>query len=39
MHSGTLINDLFAVVERVEMFAKRRHGAVAGAHQECSESE
>jgi hypothetical protein len=37
MHSGTLINDLFAVVERVEMFAKRRLGAAASA--QCSESE
>ena len=39
MHSGTLIKDLFDVVERVEMFAGRRYGAVASAHHENSESE
>lgn len=39
MHSGTLINDLFAVVERIQMFAKRGHCAAGSSHQESSESE
>ena len=39
MHSGTLIKDLFEVVERVLMLAKRNHGAPESAHRESSESE
>lgn len=44
MYSGTLINDLFAVVERIQNFAERFHGAVensphVSSHYESSKSE
>jgi len=39
MHSGMLINDLFALVERIQMLAKRCHCGAETTHQESSESE
>ncbi len=37
MYSGTLINDLFAVVERAETFAKERQAESADSHIPCAE--